>query len=591
MAVVTDMTRALAHPSMVEQWVAYADGQERRVRLPGRPDAVAGAEEVTYRTTLSDPRGPSDEIAVLKLAGLYAHAEIDVAGRFDGEGPITHNTYFAPVSVPFVPDWETELSVRCHRPKDRFGGIYETDCVASEQRVPGIWWDVDVETGGLPYLERLEVTPEYGESGVKLRVRTSILATESAERRITYSVRPEGESRGRGMMERRTVETAENDRTVVEHTVALRDPTRWFPCGVGTQNRHVLRAKLDEQERTVTFGVRDAAFDDGAIRLNGEVVPIRGVNLLDATPADVERAATLNANLVRFVGHVPPRAVYDACDRTGMLIWQDLPLTGAGSFDVDRGRALARALANQSASYPSVVVFSVHNEPVSVADGLGPGFIDRLRLRWRAWRTTYDDTDAKAVAEELPDPTFPAVCGPGQNARAVAYYPGWRYGKPSDIAQLLARYPASVVAAYGAPSNTETGFSQETVLQTVTEQLRYERTGAIACGLRDGVPESVGVYDQQGNPKPTRAVLARAFEPVQAVLTNPSGKKSTVAVVNDTTHKHELTVSVTADEQLATFELEVGADDVWESDPVRIPQNQEITLALTGGTVDIENSY
>lgn len=576
---------------MVEQWWARADEQETQVELPGRPAACIGADRVEYHRTLSDSVPAGADIAVLTLSGLYAHAEVDVSGRFDGDGALTHDTYFEPLSVPFIPDGEQRVRVTCSPPKDRFGGIYDTDLVGPENSVPAIWWDVTVESGTLPYLETLQVTPERSPDGTQLRVRASVLAAEPTQERITYSVRPEGQSRGSGMMERATVETTGRGRTVVEHTVALRDPTRWFPRTVGSQNRHVLRAKLGGQERTVTFGVRDATLDDGAIRVNGEVVPIRGVTLFDATPEDIERAATLNANMVRFVGHVPADAVYAACDSAGMLVWQDLPLTGPGSFDVGRGQALARALARRTARHPSVVAFSVHDDPVSVGDGLGAGFIDRLRLRWRAWRATYDDTDARAVAEELPDPTVPAVCGPGLGCRAAAYYPGWRYGSPSDIKRLLARYPASVVAAYGAPSNTETNYSQGTVLRTVTEHLRYERVGAIAYALRDGTPESFGVYDEQGSQKPARDVLARAFEPVQAFLTSPTAKKSSVAIVNDTPHERAVTVSVAADEQLATFDIRVGPDDVWESDPLRIPPTQELTLSVSGESNTVENKY
>jgi hypothetical protein len=251
-------------------------------------------------------------------------------------------------------------------------------------------------------------------------------------------------------MERTRVETGGPGRTTVEHTVELRDPAPWWPRGLGRQNRHVLRVRLGEHTRRVTFGIREVTRENGSLRINGEPVPVRGVNLLDGTPGDVERALEVNANLVRAHAHVPPAEVYEACDEAGVLVWQDLPLTGPGPFDTARGQRLARALAGHTAGHPSVAVYAAHDDPVTVTERLGDGLLDRLRLRWRAWRADYDPGPAAKLAATLPDPAFPAVGGPGLGCDAASYYTGWQYGVPGDIERLLDRYPAEVVAEYGA---------------------------------------------------------------------------------------------------------------------------------------------
>ena len=592
----------------MQTWQARADdGREVELSLPGVPASLAGSESVEYRTTLSEPRGPGEDIAVLTLRGLYARAEVAVEGRLNGRGPVEHDTYFTPLRVPFVPDWETEVRVTCHAPDDRFGGVHDTDRVPDEQTVPGVWWDVSVDTGPLPYLESVTVSPERGERGPVLRVQTSVLTDGPCSERLTHSVRPEGRSRGGGTMERERLETETAGRTTVEHTVRLRDPARWWPRGVGEQNRHVLRVKLGDQERTVTFGLRDVAVEDGSLLVNGEPVPVRGVNLLDGDPGDVERALEVNANLVRTHAHVPPVSLYEACDEAGLLVWQDLPLTGPGEFDLDRGRALAAATARRAARHPSVAVYAAHDDPVTVAEGLGDGLLDRLRLRYRAWRAEYDPGPARELAGVLPDPALPAVGGPGLDCDAAAYYPGWQYGRPDDIESLLDHYPAAFVAEYGAPApgpggSHETGngdrdpaaarADQSALLETVTAVLRRERAGPVAFCLRDADAGGFGVYTRDGRPKPARDALARALCPVQAFLPDPSPGSSTVLVVNGTGRQVTTTLRWQAGNSGDTLDVTVDGGQHWTGGPISVPTTAEtVTLELVDEDRHTGNTY
>jgi beta-mannosidase len=605
----------------MQRWHATAsDGRETELSLPGVPASFAGSDAVEYRTTLTEPLDPGDDVAVLALRGLYAHGEVDIDGRFDGEGPVEHDVYFEPLRVPFVPDQETDVRVTCHAPRDRFGGVHDTDRVPDERTVPGVWWDTTLETGPLPYLESVTVKPTHSDDGPVLRVRTSILSESTRQERVTYSVRPEGQSRGGGTMERRTVETDGTGRTTVEHTVRLRDPAPWWPRGLGDQNRHVLRVKLGDQEQTVTFGIRDVAVEDGSLLVNDEQVPVRGVNLLDGDPADVDRALGVDANLVRAHAHIPPVSVHEACDEAGLLVWQDLPLTGPGGFDLGRGRALAEALARRVAQHPSVVIYAAHDDPVTVAEGLGDGLLDRLRLRWRAWRADYDDGPAGDLAAALPDPALPAVGGPGLDCEAASYYPGWHYGAPDDIESLLGRYPAAFVAEYGAAApgeareqeHTETAVApwldggeqtptddpatarryQAELLGRVTESLRRDRVGAVAFCLRDAKDGDFGVYTRDGDPKPARDALAQALHPVQAVLPDPAPGDSPVVVLNDTAQAVTATLHWQAGDTGDTLDVAVEERGRWTGGPIPIPAGAgTVELELVGEDRHVTNTY
>lgn len=587
---------------MSQEWVATGDGGlEQRVSLPGRPVALAGSERVSYGTRFEDPRSPGEDIAVLHIHGAYATATVDMPGRLDGPRESTHEFYFRPIRIPFIPNGETPVRIVCHAPDDRFGGIHDTDLVPAEEAVPSVWWGLSMETGAAPFIQNLEVAPEQTGETWNIHVSATVMTDGPTKERLTFSLRPAGQSRGGGTMERASVETERAGQTIVSHTVTVRNPTRWWPREMGDQNRHVLRASLGEQERSVTFGLRDVTFEDEELLVNDVRVPIRGVNLLDADRDDVVRAHDLGANLVRIRGHVPPASVYEACSESGLLVWQDMPLTGPGPFDVERGREIAKELTEHTAGHPSVSLYAVHDEPVTVADGLGAGFLNRLRLRWRAWRAAYDSGPAAEIGAALPEPSFPAVGGPGLGTTAAAYYPGLQYGAPADIDRLLDRYPAAILASYGAPGpDPETDIDlpeedmggdesrQRSVLGRVTTTLRCQGVGAIPCCLRDLTADGCGVYTREGDPKPARDLLASVLAPVQAFVITPESSRSPVVVVNDRRHAVEGTLEWSAGDAGGTLELTVEPLDRWESDPISIPGGADaIDLSLTGESVHV----
>ncbi len=594
---------------MFDEWRASpaggGTGAAVSVEVPGKPESLADAEAVTYRTDLGGVIDPAADVVGVTLNGLYAHAEITVDGEILGRNdPVHHDAYFEPLHLPIRPQ-DGELVVTCSQPKDRFGGLYATDQVPATAAVPGIWWDATTQSHTLPYVASLSISPTVEDARATLRVRAMVVSGGSTDERLTLSLRPSGTRRGGATMERLGINTDSPGISTIEHEIEIREPDLWWPAELGAQHRYTLRAKLGESELSVTTGLRDVDWDGDSIRVNGEPIRIRGVNVLTADPADVERATDLNANLIRGHAHVLPPAVYEACDEAGLLVWQDLPLTGPGEFDVERGQALARRLVRTYGRHPSLAAVTVHDEPTAAfADGLGSGFLDRLRMRWRAWRTTYDRDPAEEVASTITSlPVFPVVGGPGIDPDGAAYYPGWDYGEPADVTALLQRYPAPVLAEYGAASMSEPDQSlptavrnrletyvgtdlaasrryQSTLLRTVTSAVRRDGLPAIAFALRDVGEWGMGVFESDGEPKPAADALESAFEPVQAFLHSP-GRQCTVVVVNDLPSSVSPTVRWSAGDAGGSLEVEVPARDTAPAGEIRIPADASTVELVT----------
>ncbi|QLH79993.1 hydrolase [Halosimplex rubrum] len=534
--------------------------------------------------------------------------------------------------MPFEPDAENELVVECRAPEGRFGGIHDTDRVPAERSVPGIWWGVDVTGQPDPFVVDVDLQPRRTDDGAAIDAAVEVYAGEPLDDRLTLTTKPAGDRRGRGMMDRASVSAAAGERAVVEKSIDVRDPSLWWPRGMGRQHRYEVRAKLDDAARTSATGIATVeGTDEGGLRVNGEDVPVRGVALADAAVADAERAVEVNANLVRAHAHALPEAVYDACDEAGLLVWQDLPLTGPGVFDIARGKEVAGRLVDTYAHHPSLAAVGVHDEPTDTfAERVGSGLVDRLRFRYRVWRSDYDRGAAEEVAEAVPDgvAVYPVVGEPGTGPDAAALYPGWDYGGVDDLDWVRERYDlGGAVGEFGAGSLPEgvdpaeadddggpdlAGFDrakhdavvgsddpaasqayQAELVRGIAERLRTDGAPVVvANALRDAGDAGMGVYARDGTPKEAVDSLAAAFEPVRAFLVGASAGECDVVVANDAPEAISGTVRWTAGEETGEVEatVDAGARSVVET--VSVPKSaSSVDLALRVGDASVENIY
>ncbi|MFB6223822.1 MAG: hydrolase [Haloarcula sp.] len=575
------------------------------VAVPGRPEQFTGAEAVAYETTFTDPQDGSDAHTLLVLQGTYAHTRV----WCNGDLLTSHDAYFEPLRVRLPEHAEYRVIVECRAPEDRFGGLHATDELPAERCVPGIWWDAHLETRPDPCVSALEVQPQVSADDVPnatVEVSATVLTEKPLDDRITLSLRPEGTVRGGGMMDRARVSTSDGTETVTA-TIDVRNPSLWWPHDRGEQSRYVVRARLGDDEHSVTTGLAAVGYDNG-LTVNGEDVPARGVTALDPTVEDVKRAVDANANLIRVRAQGTPPAVARACDEHGVLLWQDLPLSGPGSFDSERGTDLAGRLDATYAQYPSFAAVGVHDNPVTTyADGLGSGFLDRLRFRWRAWRTSYAEGDkAAAVAAAVEFvPTFPVVGPPGINPDAVTLYPGWQYGSASDLSWLCETFGVGdVVAGFGAgalgqpnPENRTGVDSDLDASQTqqagdvrgIAEALRQRGTEIlVADSLRDVGDAGMGVLAADRTEK---SVLADSYEPTQVVLSEPTPGTQEIVVIHDRPESASLTVEWDRNGDRKQAEHTVGPFARVTVDTITLSVGDDVTLAATDGQTVVKNEY
>lgn len=251
-------------------------------------------------------------------------------------------------------------------------------------------------------------------------------------------------------------------------------PELWWPAGAGPQCLYdvsvsVRVGEAESDRRVLRTGLRQVRTHQMAWEVNGERLFLRGADLAptrrdlaaaapEEVARDIELAGQAGLNLLRVRGHVGRRELYDAADRAGMLVWQDLPRLGADRR-ASRHQAVRQAhkAVSTLGSHPSIVAWCAGGEgPVAarLATALRrlPGLAVVGPGNWLATRSV------RRVFERA-DRSRPALARPGTGGlgRLVA-------GPPSAVAlqRVAAGWPSAVrfVALSAGPAVPEASAAQ-----------------------------------------------------------------------------------------------------------------------------------
>ena len=252
-----------------------------------------------------------------------------VNGGQGGDGVIARS-----VTQQYTPGWDWVCSVA-----DRNTGIW--DQVSVEITGP-----VDVQN---PYVKTRvpgKRTPGSNQKPAYINVSAELVNATKENQSGTLIV-------NLGDIQTKTSVTLKAGETLTVKTpeIKIENPKLWWPNGMGAQDLYPLEIRFEQNEilsdsEKLHFGIRqtDNYFDKevgGRVFLvNGQKVFVKGGNwissdlLLRHTPeryeAEVKMHAQMNMNMIRiWGGSITERPeFYDACDKYGILVWQDLWVTG-----------------------------------------------------------------------------------------------------------------------------------------------------------------------------------------------------------------------------------------------------------------------
>ena len=263
----------------------------------------------------------------------------------------------------------------------------------------GIYRDVTVTySGDVTLADGWAVTEldvarkDFSKAEVTLRVRAGNAASHPVTTVLTGTVEPGGYA----VKSEPVTLAAGETREVTVGTFAMKSPRLWWPVTYGEQPLYSakLSATVDGKPsagHSFRFGVRKFTYSEGKplkIFCNGSRIVCRGGNWgmddanLAASAADYDTKVRLHAEanltMIRnWVGMTNSKDFYDACDKYGVLVWDDFwlanPSDGPDPADPEMFLANAADKIRKVRHHASIPLYCGRNEgnpPKSLFDAL-----------------------------------------------------------------------------------------------------------------------------------------------------------------------------------------------------------------------------
>ena len=348
------------------------------------------------------------------------------------------------------------------------------DAVGQSYNTGGIWNRVFLETHGAVTMETvlLQAALETDSPALRAEIRVRN-RDEHLQCKLRVDCVPEN-FKGDGFHDEITIQIPAGDSV---HQIELKTPDvqRWQPWDRGFQHLYRVSVDILNVDYTTIFGFRTVHVDEKFNwYINGQRYFMRGSNHLpsqwlselvfpeiafeknhpfggrrDSAPflTDVGLMKQANLNVIRIHAHILPQQFYEACDRAGVMVWQDFPLQWGYSDEPTfhneaerQGRAMVELLYN----HPAVVAWCMHNESPWSAT-------------WMAGQAggIYDPTHNSALDERLEkaiqqlDPT--RYTHKNSGTRDGHAYPGWYHPHWRDYANAPGQPFCTEYGAQGLP--------------------------------------------------------------------------------------------------------------------------------------------
>jgi beta-mannosidase len=455
-----------------------------------------------YRRRFTAPRPPSGRRKFLTFEGIFYQGDVWLDGEYlgDTEGYFFPHTFEVTAALAARDEHLLAVEVACPRPSDltakrNLTGIFQHwDCIDPAWNPGGIWAPVRVEETGPVRIRSLKVLcPDATHDAATLDLEAELDTVESRTVLVRTAARQEG---GPAVAAEHTEEhTLAAGVNLVRWRLTVERPELWWPHALGPQPLYEVDVAVGipaggtagpgsapppelpageiSDRRLLTTGLRQIRVHDFVATVNGERLFLKGANagptrraLAEATPdelaGDVTLAREAGLDLLRVHAHITRREFYEAADRQGMLIWQDMPLQWAYGQVRRQAVRQARRAVSLLGHHPSVALWCGHNEPFALELTPGTALAPKTVVRLVAgqllpsWNKTALDRSIRRALERA-DGSREVVAHsgilphPAWGTDSHLYF-GWYHGHEEDLPATLARFPvlARFVSEFGA---------------------------------------------------------------------------------------------------------------------------------------------
>jgi beta-mannosidase len=347
----------------------------------------------------------------------------------------------------------------------------------NEWTVPiGIWQPVSLHATGPVLVESFNIFPTvinpdwqsaHAEAAtLKVVADVRNLAADSQCAELELNIAPHNfVERDVISLHNQSLKLAGSEHRTLDFNLTLPRPRLWFPWTHGEPCLYKARLQISNLQPPIsnlqspvskTFGIRAVEAVIGherwEWRLNGRRIFPKGSNYVsdfyldrvtvEGLRRDLELAREANLDLLRAHAHIAPTDFYRLCDEQGLMVMCDFPLIWTYAFNLPpEEEAAFRAAVHEQvadmtgllASHPSIILWSMHNEPPWTPDG------SFLGSEVHQTGTNRQMDEASANLTGALDPTRPVIAASGERDQHL--YHGWYTGHWQDNRQLRPTFP------------------------------------------------------------------------------------------------------------------------------------------------------
>lgn len=177
-----------------------------------------------------------------------------------------------------------------------------------------------------------------------------------------------------------------------DFVITIKSPKLWWTWDIGEPYLYHLKVSLIKEgelihSKELDVGIRSFTYDASNNKwlLNNENVFIRGTNIIptqwlseytnEKIQKDIELIKEANINSVRVHAHINRKEFYDACDRAGIIIWQDFPLQWSYNQSdgfIENAVLQIKDMVETLYNHTSIGIWCCHNEPSFNTEILDP---------------------------------------------------------------------------------------------------------------------------------------------------------------------------------------------------------------------------
>ena len=462
---------------------------------------TAGPEDAGPEDGEPEERGPWDRgrgdgaRAFVVFDGIFYQADVWLDGEYlgDTEGYFYPHHFEVTEALRVRREHLLAVEVTCSPPADRkakrnLTGVFQHwDCIDPDWNPGGIWAGVRIEHTGPVRLTSLKVLcREASAERAMLELEAVLDRPSPGSVRLETTVSREGSEAPQASHEQDQVLSAGPN--TVRWRVGVQQPDLWWPRVLGGQPLYKVAVRAFDgegeegagpsDERAVLTGLRQIRVRNFIATVNGERLFLKGANLgptrrdlAAATPeqlaADVALAVDAGLDLLRVHAHISRPELYEAADRSGVLLWQDLPLQWGYGHVRRQAVRQAREAVTLLGHHPAIAVWCGHNEPMAVdlepGGAASPGTMARVVAAQvlPTWNKTGLDRSIRRALERA-DGSRAVVAHSGVVPHPLwgtdsHFYFGWYHGSERDFPASLRRFPvvARFVSEFGAQAVPE----------------------------------------------------------------------------------------------------------------------------------------